>query len=503
MTLENRNCIDGRWCDSVGGQRVEIGNPADLRVVEHAYPASVAADVERAVAGAAAAFPRWAATALQDKADLLRRVIRLAEDNREAIAEVITRTNGKLCSESRAEIDAAIQEAHFQVGEGERQFGAMADARSAGVVAFTRKEPLGVTAHIIPWNFPFNIPFRKLVPALMAGNTAILKPASQTAAVGEIVVRLFQEAGLPPGVLQFVTGSGSALSQSLTADPRIRAVSFTGSTEVGRVIAAAAGRQFIRTQLEMGGKNPVLVLADADLELAADAVVTGAYSCAGQWCTATSRLIVEDRVADRLLDLLLERIGRLRLGCGMDQRASLGPVCGITQLESVLGHIESARADGAGLVTGGERCGATGLRHGCFIQPTLFDGVEADMRIASDEVFGPVLAVMRVPDYAAGLRLANAVPYGLSSSIFTADLARALDFVERSEVGLTHVNLHSAHKEPQHCFGGYKNSGFGLPEAGASGIAFFQEEKAVYIRKAVPTEPPATVHSVNQEGLVA
>lgn len=483
LDLKFQNYINGEWCDSSSGDHFQVLAPVDLREVCHSYPLSSADDINRAVAGAAEAFGSWAGVSLGEKASLMRRVARIIQDNRKDIAQLITKTNGKLLNEAMVEIDAAILEMEYQIGEGERQFGQVGDSYRGGMMGYSRKEPLGVVAAIIPWNFPFNVPLRKLVPALMAGNCVILKPASQTAAIGELVAHIMANAGLPAGVLQFLTGSGSAMSNDLVGHPDIRAVSFTGSTQVGRKIATLAAENFTRTQLEMGGKNPLLVLKDADLDLAAEAAVVGAFSCAGQWCTATSRLIVEDEISDELMAKVLERSRTFVPGIGTDPRATMGPVCGQQQLSSVLEHIETAKADRARLVLGGDQCGNDGLEHGCFIMPTIFEGVDEGMRLARDEVFGPVLAVMRVADYEQGLALANATNYGLSSSIFTKDLERALHFVEHSEVGLTHVNVHSAYKEPQLCFGGYKNSGFGLPEAGRAGIEFFQQEKAVYINK--------------------
>jgi len=484
LALKHRNLIDGRWVASRTGRTRAIKNPADLREVLHEYPLCGEEDVLAAIDSASQSFTYWRRVPFVEKAAIFRRAAQLIRERRQAIAELITQENGKLIAESLAEIDSAVLELEYQLGEGERQMGTAGDGCRADLMAYTRKEPLGVVTAIIPWNFPFNVPFRKLVPALMAGNTALLKPASQTPGVGEAVVQIFQDAGLPGEVLQFVTGSGSQLSRALVGHPKVRAVTFTGSTAVGRQIAELAATNFTRTQLEMGGKNPMVVLADADLDLAADAAVTGAFSCAGQWCTATSRLIVTEDIADALLDKLLDKTRQLRVGAGDADDSTMGPVCGKQQLQDVLAHIEKARKQNGQFVLGGCQLAENGLQHGCFIAPTVLDDVTSDMDVATQEVFGPVLSVMRVKDYDKALELANDVLYGLSSSVFTRDLERALHFVEHSEAGLTHVNIHSAYKEPQLCFGGYKESGFGLPEAGSTGIQFFQDEKAIYIRKA-------------------
>lgn len=483
LALKTQNFIDGQWCESESQRSFEVRNPADWNDVIHSYPKSTQKDVNRAIDGAAKAFESWKQVPLAEKASIMRRTAELIRQHREQIAVVITQENGKLIAESLVEIDSALLELEYQIGEGVRQFGTAGDSFKGGIMGLSRKEPLGVVSAIIPWNFPFNVPFRKLVPALMAGNTAILKPAGQTPAVGELVTQLLQKAGLPAGVLQFVTGSGAELSSALVAHVDIEAVTFTGSTEVGRQIAVMAASTFTRTQLEMGGKNPLVVLSDADLDDAAEAVVVGAFSCAGQWCTATSRLIVENSIADVLLEKILERTKKLVLGRGDSKQASIGPVCGKHQLDNVLQHIETAKAQGAKLLVGGEQALVPDLSNGCFIEPTIFDQVDTSMAIAKEEVFGPVLSVMRVDNYEQALCLANDVPYGLSSSIFTTNFEKALHFTEHSEVGLTHVNIHSAYKEPQLCFGGYKDSGFGLPEAGSAGIQFFQEEKAIYLKK--------------------
>jgi acyl-CoA reductase-like NAD-dependent aldehyde dehydrogenase len=481
--LRHQNYIDGVWRDSSSGRRFAVHDPADLREICHEYPLSTREDVEAAVRGAHEAFARWRRQSLGERVAILRRAAQIIRARREEIAVIVTRENGKLLPESLTEIDAAALELEYQIGEGERSFGRIGDCYRAGMLAYSRREPLGVVSVIVPWNFPFNVPWRKLGPALLAGNTAILKPASQTPAVGEAVMQILIEAGIPAGVVQFVTGSGGELSDALVGHPLVRAVTFTGSTEVGRQIAQLASRNFTRTQLEMGGKNPMVVLADAELDLAAHDAAVGAYSCAGQWCTATSRLIVEEGIADALMEGLLQHIGALRLGPGHDKASTMGPVAGGAQLKSVLGHIDRALEQGAQFVTGGRRAAGAGLEHGCFIEPGLIDNPPPHLDISTTEVFGPVLTVHRVASYEAALRLANAVPYGLSSSIYTRDLDKALHFAEHSEVGLTHINVHSAYKEPQHSFGGVKESGFGLPEAGSTGIQFFQDEKAIYIRK--------------------
>lgn len=483
LPLEHKNRLDGRWIDSKTNRRFAIQDPADLRDTVHEYPLSSSEDARMGVDSAASFFNEWRRVPIAEKTAIVRKAADLIETHREQIAALLTRENGKLLRESHAEIESTIAEIHFQIGEGERQFGTANQSHGGLAFGYTRTEPLGVVSVIIPWNFPFNVPFRKLVPALMAGNTAVLKPASQTAGVGELVVHILTEAGLPELALQFVTGSGGELSDALVNSEPVRAVTFTGSTATGRAIAKSAASNFVRTQLEMGGKNPIIVLADADLELAAEQVVIGAFSCAGQWCTATSRVIVEETVYDELEHLVVQRARDINVGPGTEPSAQMGPVCGKSQLESVLAHIDLAETQGATRLLGGRRALEGGLRNGCFVLPSVYRVTDRWMVISREEIFGPVLALESAPNYEKALHMANDVEYGLSSSIFTSDLEKAIHFTEHSEVGLTHINMHSAYKEPQFCFGGVKESGFGLPEAGSSGIRFFQEEKAVYIKK--------------------
>lgn len=483
LPLYYKNRLDGRWVDSKTNRRFAIQDPADLRQTVHEYPRSSAEDARVGVDSAARFFKEWRHVPVAEKAAIMRRAAGLIETHRDQIAALLTRENGKLLRESYAEIDSSIGEIHFQAGEGERQCGVANPSHRGLAFGYTRTEPLGVVSVIVPWNFPFNVPFRKLVPALMAGNTAVLKPASQTPGVGELVVQILTEAGLPTPALQFVTGSGGELSDALVSSTPVRAVTFTGSTDTGRAIAQRAASTFVRTQLEMGGKNPIIVLADADLELAADQIAFGAFSCAGQWCTATSRVIAQQTVSDELEHLVLQRARALNVGPGTDPSAQMGPVCGISQLDSVLAHIAVAEKQGAIRLLGGQRATDGSLSHGCFVMPSVYRVPHGGMAISREEIFGPVLALESAASYEHALEMANDVAYGLSSSIFTSDLGKAIHFAEHSEVGMTHVNIHTAYKEPQFSFGGVKESGFGLPEAGSSGIRFFQEEKAVYIKR--------------------
>lgn len=477
-----RNYIGGVWTESETGRTFEHRNPAHLQEVTGRYQASGPDDTRRAIGSAQAGFAGWRATPPVRRADILRQALGAMAARRDAVAEVLTLENGKTLAESRVEIDAAIREMEFQIGEGMRLYGEIVPSYRPGVLAFSRRVPLGVVAVISPWNFPFNVPARKCVPALMAGNTVVFKPASLTPRVGIEFVRLFEGAGLPPGVLNLVTGSGRDVGDILVTDPRVKALSFTGSTEVGRSIQVKAAANFLRTQLEMGGKNPTVVLADADLEEAATAVVSAAYACAGQWCTSTSRAIVEKAIAPAFTEAVVARVRALRLGDGFGEAVDMGPVCGTAQMDGILGYVEQGKREGARLLTGGSRPADPALAEGCFIEPAVFDRVTPDMTIAQEEIFGPVLCIQEADSFEEAVTLANGVRFGLASSIYTGSLAHALRFVELTDVGLAHVNMPTAFKEPHLPFGGVKESGFGIPEAGQSGLEFFTEHKAAYVR---------------------
>ncbi len=472
------NLINGRWLPAGDGCTLEQRNPADLSQVNWRFARGGRDDARAAIAAAEAAFPGWSRLGPAKRAELIGAAIALLRQRRDGIARIITLENGKTLAEARTEVDAAIKEMDWQCAEGRRLAGEIMPSDRPDVLAYTVRRPLGVVSVICPWNFPFNVPGRKVVPALVSGNTVVMKPASLTPRTGAAFAALFADAGLPPGVLNCVAGDGSTVGEELVRHPAIKAVSFTGSTPVGMGIHRAAAETLARTQLEMGGKNPVVVLADADLDLAADATVTAAFACAGQWCTSTARALVERPVFAAFEAKVRERVARIRVGDGLDPQSTMGPVCGQSQLDGILGYIRAGRDEGARLVCGGQRLG----ERGCFIAPTVFSDVTPAMRIAREEIFGPVLALMPVDGFAQAVEVANAVEFGLSSSIFTASLDRALSFLEQSEVGLAHVNLHTAHKEPQLPFGGVKLSGCGLPEAGHSGIEFFTRHQVAYVR---------------------
>jgi len=471
------NFINGKWVEAATGSVAEQRDPADLSVVTCRFQQSGREDARAAIAAAEAALPAWSALTAPKRAEFLGRAQAVIVRRQEEIAASITRENGKTIAESRVEVAAAIKEMDWLIGEGRRLYGETLPVERDGVFAYSIRQPLGVVSVISPWNFPFNVVCRKCVPALMGGNTVVLKPASLTPRTAAYFVAAMDEAGLPRGVLNFITGPGSTAGDELVVNPVIRAISFTGSTPVGMGIHQKAAATLARTQLEMGGKNPAVILADADLEAAADAVVLAAYACAGQWCTSTSRAIVEASVFDRFQQEVLKRVAKIKTGNGMDPATTMGPVCGEQQVRDILGYIEIGKREDATVAAGGNRLG-----EGCFIEPTVFTGVTPDMVIAREEIFGPVLCLIKVAGFDEAVRLANGVMFGLSSSVFTASLEKALRFVEATDVGLTHVNLPTAYKEPQLSFGGIKQSGVGLPEAGKTGIEFFTRHKVAYLK---------------------
>ena len=480
--FDGKNFIGGEWRPAASGRRFEQRNPAFLHEVTGTFADSAAADVDAAIAAAQAAFPVWRALSPLKRKVHLDRALHAMKASRDDIAALITRENGKALREARGEVDSAIKEMDYQIAEGVRLCGQTVPVEVEGTLAYSTREPLGPVALVTPWNFPFNVPCRKATPALMGGNTVVLKPASLTPRTGLKFTELLADSGLPPGVVNCVTGGGGSVGTALVGDPRIKAISFTGSTPVGKSIQLAAARNLTPTQLEMGGKNPAIVLPDADLDLAVAEIVKGAFACSGQWCTSTSRVIVLEQTAAELTQRLVAAAKGLAVRDGANEDCGMGPVCGAKQKADILEHIAKGRAEGARLLTGGGALAGEDYDHGCFVAPTVFDRVTRDMAVAREEIFGPVLVIMVVRSFEEAVETANDVAYGLSSSIFTNDLQRALTYMERAEVGLAHVNLMSALKEPQLAFGGVKESAAGLPEAGSSGIQFFTHHKVCYVK---------------------
>ena len=475
-----RNFINGRWVESRSGQTLERRNPAKLQEVTSVAPLSSREEVREAIAAAKAAFPAWRDTPAPVRGKMLARAAALMEKQKDALARTLCREEGKTLKESLVEVQRSINILEFTAGEGRRMGGETIPSELAKNVAYTIKQPLGVIGAITPWNFPVAIPVWKAAPALVAGNTVVLKPAELTPECAAKVVEIFQEAGAPAGVLNMILGAGEEVGDELLQDREVRAISFTGSNEVGSHIYSQSALQMKKCQCEMGGKNPVVVLRDADLALASDAVVAGAFGSSGQRCTATSRVVVEDAIADEFVKMLVERARKLKVGNGLEADVDVGPVVDEQQLKTVLRYLETGKKE-ARLLLGGERMGGRQYENGYFVAPTVFDRVPWNSVIAQEEIFGPVLSVIRVPDFDEALRVANSVKYGLSSSIYTNDARRIFEFIDRIETGITHVNAPTVASEAQMPFGGMKATGVGIREMGRVAIDFYTELKAVYI----------------------
>jgi aldehyde dehydrogenase (NAD+) len=472
-----QNYINGAWCDSASGDTFANENPAQRGSVLNRAQASTAGDVETAIGAAAAAFKRWSRTPVTERQAVVARFLDALAAAREELARIVSLENGKTIAEARGEVDSALLEGRHHLQQMSVFAGESAPRAEGAVTAWEQFHALGVIGVISPWNYPMNVMSRKTLPAVLTGNTVVFKPASFTPWSAVFMAGLFEKVGLPAGVFNCVTGLGSALGNQLIKHPRIRAITFTGSTEVGRKIQLMAAEDFTRTQLELGGKSALIVLADADLDAAVEATVKAGFGCSGQWCTSTSRVLLAAEIADAYTAKLLARCQAMKVGDPLDEKTSMGPVAGPSQFEGISAAIAQAKAEGARLRFGGVSDNAEGY----YILPTVFDGVTRDMGIFREEVFGPVLALSTVRDLDEALILANDSVYGLSSAIFTNNLAAAMRYVREIEAGMAHVNIHSGFKTPELPFGGWKESGFGLPENGKTGLEFFIERKAVYV----------------------
>jgi acyl-CoA reductase-like NAD-dependent aldehyde dehydrogenase len=482
MAETDGNLIDGEWRAARSGKTFDDQNPADTRDVVGRLAASDAQDVDDAVEAAARAFPGWSRTPAPVRGRFLLQAARVLEGQLAEVADLLSREEGKTIGEAKGEVTRAVRILEYFGGEGSRLTGQVIPSERERIFMYTVRQPVGVVALIAPWNFPIAIPAWKMAPALVCGNTVVFKPASQAPLTAARLVRILQEAGLPKGVLNYVTGSGGAAGGPLVAHPKVRAISFTGSDATGRGIAQVAASRLARVQLEMGGKNPTIVLRDADLDNAVECVLNAAFFSTGQRCTATSRAIVEKPVVGAFLERLVERTKALKIGDPRDPSVHLGPAIDAGQLETTLKYLDIGRSEGGRVVYGGERLTDGALTHGHFVRPSIVTGVTASSRLAQEEVFGPLLAVLEVEDFDEAVRVANEVRFGLSASICTKDLSHALEYVERAEAGVIMVNLPSAGIEYQIPFGGLKDSSFGPREQGPAALQFYTETKTVYAK---------------------
>jgi alpha-ketoglutaric semialdehyde dehydrogenase len=476
------NLIDGEWKAARTGRTFPDVNPADTNDVVGLVPASGASDVDEAVVAAARAFPGWAKTPAPVRGKFLLKAAQALEARLEEVANLLAREEGKTIGEARGETTRAVRILEYFGGEGARHSGQTIPSERDRIFMYTVRQPVGVVALITPWNFPIAIPTWKMAPALVSGNPVVLKPASQAPLTSRLLAEIVQGTGLPKGVLNYVSGSGSEVGTPLVAHPKVRAISFTGSDAVGRGIAEVGAKRLARVQLEMGGKNPTIVLRDADLDTAVECTLSAAFYSTGQRCTATSRAIVEKPAVGAFLERLVERTKALRIGDPRDPQTQMGPAIDANQLETTLRYLELGKKEGARLVYGGERLTEGALGRGHFLRPAIFTGVDPRSRLAQEEVFGPLLAVLEVDDFEQAVEAANAVRFGLSASICTNDLSRAFEYVQRAEAGVVMVNLPSAGIEYQIPFGGVKDSSSGWREQGPAAVEFYTETKTVYLK---------------------
>jgi aldehyde dehydrogenase (NAD+) len=481
MSREFKNFIGGEWVAPTTGEYFENRNPADTSDLIGLWPRSGREDVERAVRSARRGFEAWRKVPAPHRGDVLRRVGDLLVARKEELARVMTREMGKVLKETRGDVQEGIDTAYYAATEGRRLFGHTVPSELPDKWAMTYRRPIGVCGLITPFNFPLAIPTWKMFPALLAGNAVILKPAEDVPHTATLLVEILLEAGLPPEAVQLVHGYGEEVGAAIVEHPDIPVISFTGSTSTGSRIGEICGRMHKRLSLEMGGKNAQIVLADADLDLALDGVLWGAFGTTGQRCTATSRLLLQDEIHDVFLDRLVERARALRLGNGLDDGTDVGPLINQQALEKVESYVEIARQEGDEVLLGGRRATGGGLERGYFFEPTILRGVRPGSRLACEEVFGPVLSVIRFRDLDEAIRINNEVEYGLSSSIYTRDVRAAFRAMAELDNGITYVNAPTIGAEAHLPFGGVKKTGNGHREGGWEVYDFYTETKVVYV----------------------
>ena len=474
------NYVDGKWVGSRSGKSLERRNPANHNDLLGSAPLSSREEMHEAVAAAKRAYEGWKFTPAPARGKVLSRAAAIMESRKDELARLLTREEGKALNEARGEIQRALNVLEYTAGEATRLSGETLPSAMPRNLAYTIRQPLGIVGLITPWNFPVAVPVWKIAPALVCGNTLVWKPSELTPFTSRMVMEIFAEAGLPAGVFNMVNGAGEEVGAELVEHPDVYGLSFTGSTEVGTLVYANGARQLKKVQCEMGGKNPVVVLEDADLELAADCVILGAFGSTGQRCTATSRVAVVQSVADKFVSLLTDRVKKLQVGNGIDNPDAIGPSVDENQFNKVQEYLEIGKKEGK-LVCGGERL--TGGAHdaGYFTAPTIFDNVASDSRIAQEEVFGPVLSIIRVKDFDEAITVANSVRYGLAASVFTTDANRIFQFTDRIECGIVHINSATIGGEAHVPFGGVKATGVGERETGSTAIDFYSELKVVYV----------------------
>jgi acyl-CoA reductase-like NAD-dependent aldehyde dehydrogenase len=471
--------VNGKWYHPASSHIGRNINPADHTDIIAEFPLATAADVRSAVDAAMAAFPGWRKTPGPERGRVLWRAADIARRRVDEIAQTLTREEGKILKEAKGEVVKGISLLEYYAGEGFRMHGKTLPSESRDTFTYTLRQPLGAVGLIAPWNFPWAIPVWKSAPAIVAGNTVVFKPAELTPATAALLAEIYQEAGLPAGVFNMVVGRGSDVGEAMVAAPELRAISFTGSNRVGGALYVKAAQRGAKVTCEMGGKNAVIVMPDADLDKAATAIHGGAFGSTGQRCTATSRVIAHPDIKKALVDRLVGMAATIKLGPGLDHSSDMGPSVDDRQWTTVMDYIKVGQAEGARLLIGGQRPEA--LRQGYFVEPTIFDGVAPSMRIFQEEIFGPVLSVATAGSLDEALRFANSVEYGLTTSIFTENISAVMKFIDEVETGMVHVNEPTVGGEAQLPFGGTKSTGVGEREMAEEGLNFFTEIKTVFI----------------------
>ncbi|MBI1295506.1 aldehyde dehydrogenase family protein [bacterium] len=473
-----KNLIAGEWVDSSSGETFENRNPANYDEVLGTFPMGTEADVLRAIEAANDAKRGWADMPAPSRGAILDKASRIIEDRMDEFAEALTREEGKTFAEAKGEVTRARDIFRYYGGEGWRVGGQTLPSNTPGELLYTRREPLGVVALVTPWNFPIAIPAWKMAPALIYGNTVVFKPASLSPHIGLLLVEALVQAGIPKGVVNYVTGSGRSVGDTLVASKDVDGVSFTGSVFVGRKIYDQAVKNLTRVQLEMGGKNPIVVLDDADIDTAVKLAVAGGFGVTGQACTASSRVIVEEAIGDKFAAALSEAARNLKVGFGLESGVQMGPAVDQSQFETDMEYIGIGQKEGAKLLAGGGRAGDAGF----FVQPTVFDNVDVNMRIAQEEIFGPVISIIRATNLDDAIEKANAIEFGLSAGVVTNDLKRAFEFANRIDAGVVKVNEPTTGLALQAPFGGFKNSSANtFKEQGPAAIEFYTRTKTIYM----------------------
>ena len=475
-----KNYIDGEWVDAASGETFESTSPANGDTIG-VFPKSGADDVERAVAAAKAAFEEWRLVPAPKRGEILFRFAHLVTEAKDELTDLMSREMGKVKAEAGGDVQEAIDMSYYMAGEGRRLYGQTTPSELQNKFNMSVRMPIGVVGVITPWNFPIAIPSWKIAPALVAGNTVVFKPATDTPLLGERFVELLTEAGVPKGVVNIVHGGGGAVGDALVRHPDVPVITLTGSRETGVQVLKNAADELKRVHLELGGKNAIIVMDDANLDLAVDGIIWSAFGTSGQRCTAASRVIVHRNVYGTLSSRLVQAVERLKLGVGWDDETDIGPVINERALEKIHSYTEIGRNEGADLLTGGEVASGNGLDKGFYYRPTVFGDVRPDMRIAQEEIFGPTTALIPVDSFDEAIRVANGVQYGLSSSIFTQDVNNAFRAVRDLDTGITYVNAGTTGAEVHLPFGGTKDTGNGHREAGQAALDVFTEWKSVYV----------------------